>query len=346
MKIRLFIILSLFFNNLISMEISEFNNNVDILNLPNELLVLFFKRIVKSYTHKCNSLCEFYLMIKNLSSEIKNIRLTCKKFNSCVNDPYLKNIVKKIYHKLISSIELEYKEQDENYLKCRLYKLFDDLVFENNKSEDSLKELLKLLIIFDKDKNYSNKALKCSVIHGYDELAEIFIKYYGANANLLDEDNHSLLMYACTKGHKTVVEVLLKYQANPNFKGKIFGNTALKYAIKIGSEEIVKLLLENDTGVNNYTSYEDTPLILAYKYGKIEIVKLLLKYKADFNVKEYSSGDTILILAVKDDNEDLVELLLDYGADAEIKNKDNKTAKEVAINKGYLGIVRMLESKN
>ena len=72
----------------------------------------------------------------------------------------------------------------------------------------------------------------------------------------------------------------------------------------------------------------------------------MLKYKADFNVKEYNSGDTILILAVKDNNEDLVELLLDYGVDTKIKNKDNKTAKEVAISKGYLGIVRILESKN
>lgn len=346
MKVKWFTILCLFFNSLISMEVSDVNKDTVILSLPNELLVLCFNKIVNFYITRCDNLYEFYLIMKTLSPEIKNIRLACKKFNLFVDDFYLKNIVIKIYQRLINQVKLEYKEQDEDYLKCKLYKLFDDLVFENNKSEDSLKELLKLLIIFDKDKNYSNKALKCSVIHGYNELAEIFIKYYGADANLLDEDNHSLLMYACTKGHKRIVEVLLKYQANPNFKGKIFGNTALKYAIKVGSEEIVKLLLENNTDVNNYTSYEETPLILAYKYGKIEIVKLLLKYKADFNVKEYNSGDTILILAVKDNNEDLVELLLDYGVDTKIKNKDNKTAKEVAISKGYLGIVRILESKN
>ena len=53
------------------------------------------------------------------------------------------------------------------------------------------------------------------------------------------------LIWASIAGHADIIELLLQYDANPEFRTR-YGNNALMYAISNGYHEIVKILLDQE----------------------------------------------------------------------------------------------------
>jgi hypothetical protein len=111
------------------------------------------------------------------------------------------------------------------------------------------------------------------------------------------------LHWACINGAKESSEILLFYQADPNFQD-IKGRTPLHWASKLNQVEIVQLLLENGANPNILDQNDMTPLVLG-AYGKKtnqQIFKLLVQYGAEINYALPLNGETALHIAIRLEN--------------------------------------------
>ena len=105
----------------------------------------------------------------------------------------------------------------------------------------------------------------------------------GANVNLLYGDFTPLLCVAVHRGDIEMVRILLNA---PDIQINLFttdGRTALYLAARLGSKEIVELLLDNGSDPDITDNEGVAPLHLACSYRDIEIVRILLNAGADVN---------------------------------------------------------------
>ena len=70
---------------------------------------------------------------------------------------------------------------------------------------------------------------------------------------------------------------------------------------------------------------------------------VLLDKGADVNAKRGDSGQTPLMLATLRGEADTVKILLEKGADVNIRGNSGKTALDIAEEKGYVEIIRMIK---
>jgi len=89
-------------------------------------------------------------------------------------------------------------------------------------------------------------------------------------------------------------------------------DTPLHEAVKVGSEEIVKMLIEKNHKVNGLNKFNDTPLHLAAMLPNMNIIKILVASGADLNIKN-NRNKSPKDLAIEADNPEAVKLLLNFG---------------------------------
>ncbi|EEB55644.1 ankyrin repeat domain protein [Wolbachia endosymbiont of Culex quinquefasciatus JHB] len=121
--------------------------------------------------------------------------------------------------------------------------------------------------------------------NGHASVVEVLLKAE-ANVNAVDSNKwFTPLHVAAENGHASVVEVLLKAEANVNAVG-IEGCTPLHFAAGNGHVDIVNLLLEKGANVNAVDRYGKTPLDYAEGYAKNQdVVKALLDARGGSFVK-------------------------------------------------------------
>jgi ankyrin repeat protein len=95
--------------------------------------------------------------------------------------------------------------------------------------------------------------------------------------------------------------------------------------------EIVTLLIENGASDINASDQEQlwTPIMHAITNNNEIIVKKLLEKRCEINNLDID-GNTPLHLAVMNENEYLIKAIVNAGPDLNIKNKERKTAKDLA----------------
>ncbi|UJR31077.1 hypothetical protein I4U23_018586 [Adineta vaga] len=118
------------------------------------------------------------------------------------------------------------------------------------------------------------------------------------------------------------------------------GESLLHQAVKKGDINRVKQLIDEGYSVNIIDHNSWTPLHEASSMGDIPLMKLLLANNANINVQGGSERITVLHEALLNDdvNETLIKFLLENGADPHIKNKDGKSAMDLATDLKLLSL--------
>lgn len=156
----------------------------------------------------------------------------------------------------------------------------------------------------------------------------------GANADPVNEDGFSSLMFACMAGSFKTAELLLKHGANIN-KQNEWGMTALgSAALGTNGRELVLEMLENDYGIKAHI--HESPRHSA-------IVEMLITNGANVN-PVVPDGRTPLFCACGNGDISMVQTLLKNGAKIDIKTQDGRTPVSSALEEGHTVIVKMLQS--
>ncbi|KAJ5539898.1 hypothetical protein N7513_008230 [Penicillium frequentans] len=196
----------------------------------------------------------------------------------------------------------------------------------------------------------------------------------GANINAEGYQNPTALYAAAEKGHKEIVELLLRNNADVNarscpdtppafYDSALFpnsasatsqnflpvGKTALYIASSQGHEEIVQLLLDNGADVTMGRGKNEYPIHAASQGRHIGVVKLLLKNGADASPEgDFTVNGTPLFIASEAGFKDLAEMLIEGGANV---NKlsgafgRRMTALMVACTRNHFDMVELLLEK-
>ena len=160
---------------------------------------------------------------------------------------------------------------------------------------------------------------------------DIYVKeHYGE----YDEDDDSILLhYAATYGFERCVNVLLSYNVNVDEVCKYYsGRTAMQLAARQGYIDIVNILIDFGADINFKDGLRgETALHIAAFNGYMQILHLLLLRGAQIDIQATGSGLTPLMHACEYGNDDMVKLLLDFGADVNI-NTDQYAIAEFPTN--------------
>ena len=106
------------------------------------------------------------------------------------------------------------------------------------------------------------------------------------------------------------------------------GPAPLFMAAGNGDEDIAQALLEHKADVDQAVGNGRTPLLQAAGQGRTGMVRLLLAHGAA--IAPRFAGETALHEAAMADDAESIQLLLKAGADLNAKNREGKTALQVA----------------
>jgi len=155
------------------------------------------------------------------------------------------------------------------------------------------------------------------------------IKTYGSNQAVID---------ATLSQNIKILKILITNGAN--IESTYYdGDTSLLIACDVGSEEVVKILLETKANVN-VTNKKINPLILSSYHGHVKIVKLLLKFQASLEARDYN--DTALTTASRRNHFEIVSLLLKAKADINAVDNEGNTSLMLASKNKCCKIVDLL----
>lgn len=192
-------------------------------------------------------------------------------------------------------------------------------------------DIVELLLKRGADANVmaegSYSGLIMATIKAYEGIVATLLKY-GARVDIRGYNNETALQVASELGYEDIVELLLENGADVNAQGEL-EETALHLASRRGLETIVEQLLEKAADVHALNRYKITALQEASANGLYGMVEVLRNNGADTNVRGGPFGNA-LILAVRDKNWQVAKLLIDKRADVNFQDESRGTALLVA----------------
>lgn len=139
------------------------------------------------------------------------------------------------------------------------------------------------------------------------------------DVNSSQGDGATALHWAAYWDDLLTADLLIGAGANVNATNEL-GVTPLALA---PSAAVVERLLVAGANPNIATATGESPLMAAVRAGSVDIVKALLEHGADVNAAEKVRGQTALMWAVSQRHPDVVRILLDHGADVRIRTRSN-----------------------
>ena len=144
-----------------------------------------------------------------------------------------------------------------------------------------------------------------------------------------------------------LVKALLAAGANVNVHDERTGNSAIMTSAGCGYTAIGRELYRAGANINDTGKWGITPLSIAAGVGHVDYVHFLLEVGADVNkgapLTAAVGGNYQLFAATEEDRLEIVRLLLKAGVDVTQKDKNGKTALELAREIGFEEIERILE---
>ena len=138
-------------------------------------------------------------------------------------------------------------------------------------------------------------------------------------------DNNMTFLNACRNGQKSIVQIFLQKGGINVNKRDAEGNTPLHYACLKGFRDIVNMLLEHDADVSVANNCAETPLHAAARSGNKEIIGKLIQYGADQDATD-KDGRTPLICLLDNKRTDAALFLIEQGADTEMADNTGHKA--------------------
>lgn len=154
-------------------------------------------------------------------------------------------------------------------------------------------------------------------------------------------DNNMTFLNACRNGQKGIVQIFLKKGGIDVNKRDAEGNTPLHYACLKGYRDIVNLLLDSEADATIANNLSETPLHAASRSGNKEIIGKLVQYGADIDATD-SDGRTPLIRLLDNRRTDAALFLIEQGADTEIADNTGHKAIDYATAQGLRTVVERL----
>lgn len=129
---------------------------------------------------------------------------------------------------------------------------------------------------WEDDKNVT--PLRDAAENGYADIVDVLAKN-GADPNEADNNGTTPAMIAAEKGHASVITALARYSIDFNATDKLWGGTAVYFAVSSGRAAVVEALLSCDADFNIACANGETPLFVAAWRGDDAVITQLLKYK-------------------------------------------------------------------
>lgn len=163
----------------------------------------------------------------------------------------------------------------------------------------------------------------------------------GADANRPNDKGGTPLMYAVLGGDPQIVRLLLDHDVNLNAKAEN-GWSAVMIAAAKGYVEVLEMLLEEGADPTLADVYSWTPLMRAGFEKRAAVVRLLLEDdRVDIN-RRGENGITALHLAASQGHVEIARLLVAHGADPQIKDRFDRTAHLIALQRKHADLVEVL----
>jgi ankyrin repeat protein len=214
---------------------------------------------------------------------------------------------------------------------------FDSFPYKENLPEDKviynkifLKKLLSLETLeLTKD--------NLEIMHGNDEAICELLLDWEKTKTTVKRHKFTALHIAASCGLTNVCKLLLEKPIDRDILISTYG-TPLTVAIVHGYLDIVKLFVKNDI-ISSVTNF-DQLLFIALRHKRKKIIKYLVTVNDNVDAVN-DQGLTMLALAVKNGWEDLVNFLVKLGADVNFSIKDT-TPLHIAVQNGHYHIVKLL----
>ena len=193
----------------------------------------------------------------------------------------------------------------------------------------------KKLVSIDHENRNGSTPLHLSSKYGHEKVVQLLLDG-GADVNHMNKRGSTPLSVAVRFDEGEVVAILLKHGAdvNPKDPPDRKGENPLQAAAYLGSEELVKTLIEKGAILESQTGEHGSALIAAVSGGEEDALKLLLDLGADINALDREGGDALLNAAWE--NEDtIVKLLLDRGAKMNVQGGRYGNALCAAVDDTY-----------
>ena len=187
-----------------------------------------------------------------------------------------------------------------------------------------------------------------------DKLIEIYVKY-NINLNLQNNKGHTAIMMLCNKITEqnigNFIEILKKYDFDVNLESETGYTLAFHCLNDITPRtcEIIELLLKKGIDVNKQNKKHGWTLLMSAcndidVEGSLGIINILLENDADPNLFENENEHHFTpLMFICDNNANYtynaiaIEYLINYGANVNLKNKYNKSAIDIFIEKTTSG---------
>ncbi|KAL8603834.1 hypothetical protein ACOMHN_049653 [Nucella lapillus] len=227
-----------------------------------------------------------------------------------------------------------------------------NVMIENGKTPLSIaceKGNVKVTKMLLKAKAYVNVHRSETPLHstvskkGNIEILKLLINKHGADINIFDKSQKSVLYRSCSTGDVDMVDFLLQKGAQTQTASHpIFPAIEGEYC------HIVKKLIQQGVSVNVTSKAFNTPLHCACKRlakKSFEIVKMLLDMGANVNATNKACGTPLNVAASRKGSKDVVEMLLAKGAELENRSTLNMTPLVQAVCYSDREVVELLLSR-
>jgi ankyrin repeat protein len=208
-------------------------------------------------------------------------------------------------------------------------------------------EILEFLLEAESDRSSKqyllNKALLDVVYYGKTEILELIMNN-GAEINYSSDKYRKTAFYLATVNKDiTVMRFLLDKGADINFQEKN-GKSPLMVASTFKNYTVITdFLLRNGADIDLKDEEEKTAMVYALESeDTFDNAILLIEHGADINTQETRWGWTPLMIAARHNYFDVIVWLIENGADKNIKDKDGRTAYDIAVKAGNEELARML----